>query len=383
VRELGRMGQYVRKYRPKTLSYHRAVNDIFGSPSRQAFPPGAVVVQQKKIPDVSFWQEFILFSLMRLQTDALIIRAGQNTWVDTQFKRNWSEAKRFGIKRGAYYFYDDRVSPGKQAEIFISLLKDDLPELEIWCDWENSYGGAFGSLRDVVAFMEAVERALPTVKIGLYTGYWFFREHSNAITHASQYNYLKRRPLFLAWYTNNPANVLIPAPWSELFLWQFGTPAVGHDYGVGTKEIDMSYINMTEAEFKQRYGGEVIPPEEPTGGTMAKNKVTITWDQGARERKEPRVQVATETYRNILLDNSVHYSDVDVVPDTNEPYNPDKRWIKLQSGWYVATRYPSSTGNPTRATVEPVQPVGDPGEKIPDYLIAHFEDGTEKRYLPE
>jgi len=57
----------------------------------------------------------------------------------------------------------------------------------------------------------------------------------------------------------------------------------------------------------------------------------------------------------VLLDNSVHYSDYDEVPDSNDPSNVNKRWIKLQSGWYIATRYPPSSGTIyQRALVEPI-----------------------------
>jgi hypothetical protein len=49
----------------------------------------------------------------------------------------------------------------------------------------------------------------------------------------------------------------------------------------------------------------------------------------------------------------VYYSDVDVVADADEPTNPDKKWIQLQSGRFIATRYPSTSGT-VRALVEPV-----------------------------
>jgi len=225
------------------------------------------------IDDLSFWQGRPNYDIMRTKTDAVIIRAGQNVWKDTQFDRNWAEAKRVGMKRATYYFYDDRASPGAQAALWIDILKNDPPEMELWADWENSYGGAYSGLKNVVAFMEAMERGLPNCKIGMYTGYYWFRDHSNAVTNASQYNYLKAHPLWEAWYTSNPANVLIPAPWSNLLLWQFGTPAVGHEWGVESAELDMNYFNGSQADFDARYGGGTTPP--PTGGSMWK-KVNTT-----------------------------------------------------------------------------------------------------------
>src|SRR5690349_20505797 len=139
--QFGYMGKYVRAYQSRPTA-HRFLNDVLGKPSRRAFLPSAVIVQQKQIPDVSFYQGVIAFEQMRKKTDALIIRAGQRTWVDIKFKDNWREARRVGIKRGSYWFYDDRESPGKQAEIWAELLHPDMPELEIYVDWENSYGGS-------------------------------------------------------------------------------------------------------------------------------------------------------------------------------------------------------------------------------------------------
>ncbi len=272
--EFGTLGKYVSVYRPARLSLNRAVNRLV-APPRAAFLPSAVVVQQKIIPDVSFYQGEIDFERMRQQTDALIMRAGQSTWVDTQFKRNWALAKKHGMQRSSYWFYDDRTSPGRQAEIWVSLLQDDLPEMEIWCDWETSYGGPHGGLANVVAFMQAVERALP-VEVGMYTGYYWFRDRSNAVANASQYAYLKKRKLFQAWYTANAADVRIPQPWASLFLWQFGTPAIGSQYGVATAEIDLSYINMTDQEFQARYTGAVVPV--PTGDSMAKYEAINSGD---------------------------------------------------------------------------------------------------------
>jgi lysozyme len=210
------------------------------------------MILEKEFPDVSFYQGTIDWEVMASKTDAVIIRAGQNTWVDARFRRNWNEAKQMGMKRGTYWFYDDRSSPGAQAQLAASLLQNDPPEMEFWCDWEKSYGGEFTGLKNVVAFMQAVEAKLPYTRVGMYTGYYWFRENSNAVTNASQYAYLKDRPLWLAFYAD-ASQVRVPAPWTSLLLWQYGTPAIGAEYGVESTEIDMNYFNGTQADFDRRY----------------------------------------------------------------------------------------------------------------------------------
>ena len=272
------------------LNINSFIND-FWIP-RYAFTPeqSAVIVGTKQIPDCSFYQGVINWDLMRQKTDAVIIRAGQNIWVDPQFARNYSEAKKRGMLRGVYYFYDDRKSPKEQADLLISLIKDDLPEMEVWADWEKSYGGAYGGIGNVVAFMQYIEQALPSVNIGIYTGYYWFKDHSNAVTNASQYTYLKTKPLWLAWYSNNAAAVLVPLPWTSLLLWQFGTPSVGASYGVQTVELDMNIPNMSDTDFYVRYR----PVSEPVTGGKVKYNVTNNSLTSTRTiRKGPGVVFAS------------------------------------------------------------------------------------------
>lgn len=227
----------------------------------------------KQFPDVSFYQGEIDWPMMRSKTDTIIIRAGQGDWRDVFFKDNYLSAREYGMLRGIYWFYDDRVSPGDQAELLAGLVGTDLPELEIFCDWERTYGGEFADLRHVVAFMEDVERRLPGVRTGMYTGYYWFVGHSNPIRHFSQYMYLKNRPLWLAWYTSSVANVIVPAPWSRAswVYWQFGTPVV--DWGQETWEIDMNYFLGDPILFYNRV---------KQGDTMYSgrtNQVAKVWDR--------------------------------------------------------------------------------------------------------
>jgi GH25 family lysozyme M1 (1,4-beta-N-acetylmuramidase) len=253
--DIAYMGEYLRKYKPPRFNLHKAVNYLFTT----SVPSITMGVE---FPDVSFWQGEIDFSVMAVKTKAIVLRAGQNTWVDTKFERNYTEAKKRGLLVGIYWFYDGRASPGEQAELLISLLGNKKLELEVFIDWEHNYGGAHEGLKNVVAMMQVVEQAGLDIKgVGLYTGYYFFRSNSNPITNASQYNYLKTRPLWEAWYTNNFAEVLVPAPWTSLTsltIWQWGTPS--RSWGQESLEIDMNLFNGTDEEFQVRYGQSTGEP---------------------------------------------------------------------------------------------------------------------------
>ena len=244
------------------------------------------MIQQVEFPDVSFWQGSINWDKMGA---AAIIRAGQNVWVDTKFETNRAEAHKRGMAWGVYWFYDDRVSPSAQADTLARLFESGQPQptMEIFCDWESTFGGKYSGVKNVVAFMQRVEQLLPWARLGMYTGYYFFMANTNALLHISQLNYLKTKPLWLAWYTNNFANVKIPRPWTSLIHWQCGTPARGAEFGVSSIEIDMNWFNGTQDEFIQRYGGVVItPPTEDMimawkGTTLDSIPVRTSPDGGA------------------------------------------------------------------------------------------------------
>jgi GH25 family lysozyme M1 (1,4-beta-N-acetylmuramidase) len=248
------MGEF---YQDKpTLNFNTVLNYFLTKPV--TFHPSAIITRVVQFPDVSFYQAEINYGVMCMQTQSIIIRAGQNLWVDDQFERNYLEAKKCGMKVGVYWFFDGRASPSDQAKLLVTLLLGKKLELEVYIDWERNYGGQHEGLARVVAMMEMVENAGLDIKgVGLYTGYYFFRANSNPSANASQYAYLKRHPLWLAWYTSNPSNVLIPAPWTDLNFWQFGTPVV--DWGQATKELDMNWYNGTKQDFESQYG-EGEPP---------------------------------------------------------------------------------------------------------------------------
>lgn len=223
----------------------------------------ATITTQVKIPDVSFYQGTINWDKMRAATENVIIRAGQNLWVDPKFYTNYAAASQRGMRRGVYWFYDDRKSPSEQANILISLLQNDRPELPIFADWENTYGGAYSTLGHVIQFMKLVEAGLPGSEVGIYTGYYWFKDHSTTMS-AEQAVYLVQRPLWLAWYTSNAGIVQVPPPWTSVTFWQFGTPAVGSTYGVDSVEIDMSWYNGTASDFISKYDSVVVNPPPTT-----------------------------------------------------------------------------------------------------------------------
>ena len=95
--------------------------------------------------------------------------------VDNQFRRNWSQAKKAEIPRGAYHFFIASKSGKAQAENFIEnvrLQKGDLPPV---LDIEQINGASVTDLQQRVAdWLEVVEKKYD-VKPIIYTNADFYK----------------------------------------------------------------------------------------------------------------------------------------------------------------------------------------------------------------
>lgn len=73
--------------------------------------------------------------------DFVYIKATEGaTHLDRQFKRNWAEAKRVGMKRGAYHFYNPRVMSDRQVDNFIGQVRMEAGDLPPVLDLEVNGG---------------------------------------------------------------------------------------------------------------------------------------------------------------------------------------------------------------------------------------------------
>ena len=210
-------------------------------------------------PDVSFYQDKpdtpkgIDFAMMKAAGARFaIIRAGQNLWEDRAFDESWRNSKGV-LPRGSYWFYDSRVDPKFQAKKWLQCFEDinDLGELPMWCDFEDAYGGPFGGWRNWYNFMEELKTLRPGVRLGIYTGYYYWRENTVASPKgisAASLNYFKQYPLWVAAY--NSVGPSVPEPWDEWTLWQYTDNGDGTEYGVESLNIDLNWFYGDEAAFE-------------------------------------------------------------------------------------------------------------------------------------
>lgn len=240
----------------------------------------ALAVREVIVTDLSFWQDDnntarkIDFVKMKAAgAQGAIIRAGQGSWVDEDFVTSWRDAKAAGLPRGAYWYYDPRHDPLKQAELFAGLFANDPPEMGISLDAEypTSWGGAYAGGTYLHDFMERLKVKLPSVQKEIYTGYYWWYENVWMKTTATQLAYFKQFPLHLAWYTNDPTYVKIPLPWTqaEFRWWQYTSEGDGPLYGAEARYIDLNnFVQGGVDEFKKTFSLGTTTPPPPTGGTM-------------------------------------------------------------------------------------------------------------------
>lgn len=217
------------------------------------------------IPDVSFYQDLnstpqrINFTQMRTQCEGVIIRAGQNTWIDEDVVHNWQAAKEAGLKRGSYWFFDSRSSPEAQADLWKAAISSDVPEWGLWCDLEESYGGLYKGETNWKRFAEAVMSRFPNVRVGIYSANWWWSAQA-----VQQADYWQSFPLWVAGYSS-VETVILPAPWriKGAVLWQFTSKGNGALYGAESSSIDLNY---TSQDFYDLFEAVIPPP----GGDMEK-----------------------------------------------------------------------------------------------------------------
>jgi GH25 family lysozyme M1 (1,4-beta-N-acetylmuramidase) len=208
------------------------------------------------ITDCSFYQndpttpQSVDFDMMARNADGVILRAGQNLWIDKDFKKYW-DASKGKLPRGSYWFYDSRVSPKQQAQLWATALDGNFGEMPHFADFEDKYGGKFGRWQDWYNFLEESKLLIPS--IGIYTGYYYWTERTiSAGISLQQLAYFGKYPLWIAAY--NTTAPRIPAPWKEWTFWQYTDNGDGTQYGVESKNIDLNHYSGTAEEFQASYG---------------------------------------------------------------------------------------------------------------------------------
>jgi len=219
---------------------------------------------------------------------------------DKQFERNWIEAKKAGIARGAYGWVIHGFNQVKTAKVFVDRVKHDIGELPIVVDFENTANYGKPTFSELQAFIKEIERLLPETKIIIYTsqGYW------NGLVNSVNQTWALKYDLWVANYTlaSKPS---MPSVWINnnvpYTFWQFTENGDGLKYGSAGKNLDLNRFNGTNQELFDYIGDEnTIPtPPDPIEKTRVEILVNQLWG-----RSEPIFE--SRTHSVITRDGEIY-----------------------------------------------------------------------------
>lgn len=163
--------------------------------------------------DVSHHQKDIIWdSLARQNLTFVFMKATEGmTHTDTRFDYNWSEAKRVGLKRGAYHFYSLDSYAKDQARHFIKTVKLEEGDLPPVLDFEHDRFLDNEGLTDSLSiWLTAVEDYFK-IKPIIYTNLKLYNTYIK--------NHFDSYPLWIARYGNEEQ----PIPVTNMpYIWQYG-----------------------------------------------------------------------------------------------------------------------------------------------------------------
>lgn len=295
-------------------------------------------------------------------TSFVIIKAGQYNYEDEDFQYNWRFSTIAGIPKASYWFGDGRLEGTKQAQTYYDILQRNGYNGELCAvDYESSSWTDWHQLYNFIAEFQRISN-LPSNKIALYTGYYYWLEHCPPV--GSSRDWFKQFPLWEAWYTTTPSTVLIPSPWTDCLIWQDGTPAVGLDAGVESKEIDHNMFNGKEDKFKFYFEGNVNNGGNQMVWKEATGNITIRIGPGS-------------TYAKAKIDGVEQYvltgDKVELLEESNgwghisRIYRNDVPVDVAPISW-CGTAYLKDT-----VYTPPVDP--NPSTELPSVLIGYDSDG--------
>lgn len=305
---------------------------------------------------------------------ACFVKASQGNFKDPDFDINWSLIKNI-LLRSPYHFYDNLYDPEVQARKFWNTVQFDFEGIA-WLDLEDPRWGNFMGWRHWYNFLEELKEVsqLPSNRIGIYTNQSYFKELTNNAT-ITQKAYFKQYPLWLAAGYENPFQprydlFVTPQPWedSDVLLLQTGTPAIGHEVGVESEEIDYNQVQGSREAFVMRLNGQFIPVPEPEvnmvkGTVLSGYNLTVRNSTGAPIGETMRAGdwAIGEVLNKRLYFQKFTRADQTVVEKTGN----------------VAIEDP--TNGTDWMKIEPLQP----DDKTLLKSVLHYSDGTSETLFPE
>jgi GH25 family lysozyme M1 (1,4-beta-N-acetylmuramidase) len=371
---------YGENSRQASLPYHYlGLSYDPGAPSRD-FLPGLRTPDAGRVWGVDIsgkWDGIVDLAVTKAQGGSFVIIKGMDGSVPTRyFYENRGRAMDAGLLTGMYawLYRDANVSCVAQARAVSDLQSRypvDLPvvvDFE-WTRWMGQVSNPNYSDLDkwVSEFLRLGNR-----KPILYSAAGFMNQYGRMPDGL-------RAKLAGIWIANyDVITPSLPAGWLGWDFWQFtssGDAGVYAPGDLGKKELDMDYWSGTLAGL---YAFAGVPMETGDGGTMAQI-IQGTAIGSVTRRKAP----AGDPFTPARYLNKGDRIEADK-RDATFP-----QWLhltKINDAPVVGDEWASAGANQqyiqwSWVTVE--DPPDPTPANIPDYLTAHFSDGTSKKYVPE
>lgn len=215
--------------------------------------------------DISTWQDApniagsVDFQKMRNNgASFVILRSSVGNLKDEDFE-TYKINSRGILPRAIYHYYWNNISPVEQANAILNALGSERIEGRIWIDLETTSAGAYSRPSNWRALMQILEAK--GYRTGVYTGKYWWDDH--AVKTGEDLSYFYERPLWEAWYINDPAYVIVAGKWLRMMLWQDTSLYNGQAAGVESTAIDRNWWNDDYSFFAE--WGAI--PQPPTGET--------------------------------------------------------------------------------------------------------------------
>jgi lysozyme len=194
-------------------------------------------IDVSKYQSIIAWEEVKKMKVDFIQMGFAFIKATQNTGsTDPMYARNWKNARKAGVPRGAYHFFIASSDGVAQANHFIDVVDLEPGDLPPVLDVEQLNGVSSERLRSEIKEWLRIVEDHYGVKPIIYTNVDFYIRHLG-----SEFD---EYPLWAAHYYQ-PGQPRINRSWT---FWQHSDQ--GHVNGI-THKVDFNVFNGDSMEFQK------------------------------------------------------------------------------------------------------------------------------------
>lgn len=311
--------------------------------------------------DTSYWESIPDFAKVNPRPLYVATRAtlGKD-YTDPTFVRYFTDLGFDGIRRGAYHAFRKAQDAKEQARKFISVVKPFVTNKDV-LEFDFEEGGETAA--QLLTWLEVVHSQFPANLIMVYSRRNLMDQ---IVMTAAQKLEMKRYPVWVAGYPPDPdiynevPDFYIPDPtrWGPVYMWQYSDQAIVE----GVKgEVDVNWLSPDFIKWLGTQQGVLM-----YYGKVTTDKLNI--------RSGPGTAYADigDLFKGDLVEAS-----------------------ELVGGWWHLTKATRANGTPIgwngeawssgtyiAAYVPPTPPAPEPTPDV-DWIVAHFVDGSTKKYVPE